>query len=54
MIVRRIMADKTILFDQLILEYPNAPSGGWVHISFADSPRKQALLIDQSGTKSLA
>lgn len=43
-------------FDQLILEYPGAPSGGWVHCSFTvDRPqRQQALLIDASGTMALA
>lgn len=35
-----------IPFDQCILEY-----GAWVHVSFADTPRRQALVIDHSGTR---
>jgi zinc D-Ala-D-Ala carboxypeptidase len=37
--------------DQLILEYPQRPSGGWVHISFTETPRHQALVIDDNGTR---
>lgn len=33
-------------FDQLILEF-----NSWVHISFSDRNRKQALIIDRSGTR---
>ena len=29
--------------DQLILEYPNAPNGGWVHISVDEHPRYMTL-----------
>lgn len=36
-----------IAYDQLIIEF-----GRWVHISFADKPRKQALVIDNQGTRS--
>ena len=42
-----------IEFDQLILEYPDSQSGGWVHISFCEDeevPRKQALIINKQGT----
>ena len=35
-----------IPFDQLILEYPDSPSGGWVHIGFAPSLRRQTLIFD--------
>jgi len=35
-----------IPFDQLIREYDS-----WVHISFADTPRKQVLIIDKKGTR---
>ncbi len=35
-------------YDQLILEF-----GQWVHISFADRPRRLALVIDRSGTRPL-
>ena len=36
-----------IPYDQLILEY--APHG-WVHVSFRENPRHQALVINESGT----
>ena len=42
-----------IKFDQLILEYPDSQSGGWVHISFCEdeeTPRRQALIINKQGT----
>lgn len=44
-----------IPYDQIILEHWNAdnPYSGWVHISFAENgetPRQQALIIDQNGT----
>jgi zinc D-Ala-D-Ala carboxypeptidase len=35
-----------IKYDQLIQEF-----GSWVHISFSDSPRGQALIIDRNGTR---
>ena len=35
-----------IAYDQLIIEF-----GRWVHISFSDKPRKQALVIDNNGTR---
>lgn len=35
-----------IEYDQLILEF-----GRWVHISFSDRKRHQALIIDRSGTR---
>lgn len=33
-------------YDQLILEF-----GRWVHISWSDTPRHQALIIDNTGTR---
>jgi zinc D-Ala-D-Ala carboxypeptidase len=46
-----IVASK-IDYDQLILEYCDSVRGtGWVHISFTHHPRKQALIIDKSGTR---
>ena len=41
-----------IKFDQLILEYPDSQSGGWVHLSFCEdqeTPRRQALVINKEG-----
>lgn len=40
-----------LAIDQLILEFAHRPSGGWVHISFTDAPRFQALIIDDQGTR---
>lgn len=37
---------KDIDYDQLILEF-----GRWVHISWAPRPRRQALIIDSTGTR---
>ena len=36
-------------FDQIIREYD-----AWTHISIADKPRRQALIIDRQGTRVLA
>ena len=41
--------DSNIDYDQLILEF-----GRWVHCSFSDRNRKQALIIDQTGTRAFA
>jgi hypothetical protein len=37
---------RDVLYDQLIIEF-----GRWVHISWSDNPRRQALTIDASGTR---
>jgi len=37
-----------LVFDQLIQEF--APQG-WVHISFSDTPRQLALIIDHEGVR---
>jgi zinc D-Ala-D-Ala carboxypeptidase len=50
MIMRAILrSTRPIPFDQLILEF-----GRWVHISFSQAPRRQALVIDHAGTRSFA
>ena len=36
-------------FDQIIREYD-----AWTHISIADKPRRQALIIDRTGTRPFA
>ena len=36
-------------FDQIIREYDS-----WTHISIADKPRRQALIIDKAGTRVFA
>ena len=35
-----------IKYDQLIQEF-----GSWVHLSFSETPRGQALIIDKNGTR---
>lgn len=40
------IVNSSIEYDQCILEFSN-----WVHISFSDKPRKQALIIDHKGTR---
>lgn len=53
-LMARIRAS-VIAYDQLILEFFNKATGtGWVHISFSDKPRKQALVIDSTGTRTYA
>ena len=47
-VVRKLIAS-TIPFDQCIREF-----GKWVHISFTSRPRKQALIIDSTGTRPYA
>ena len=43
-------------YDQLIKEFvdPKTKKGGWIHISFNSTPRRQALVIDQSGVRAYA
>lgn len=49
----RLLVDSDFDFDQCILEMvdPVTGAGGWVHISFAQVNRKQALVIDRTGTR---
>ena len=42
-VVRALLA---LPFDQIIREYD-----AWTHISIADKPRRQALIIDRQGTR---
>ena len=44
-IVARIVAS-AVDYDQVIVEY-----GRWVHISFSDTARRQALVIDATGVR---
>lgn len=43
-----------IEYDQIILEYATKPNGGWVHISFSERNRRQALVIDHNGQRAYA
>lgn len=45
-----------IPYDQLILEFASLldASRGWVHISFGERNRRQALVIDHAGTREYA
>ena len=47
-VVRAIIAAK-LPYDQIIREYD-----AWTHISIADKPRRQALIIDGQGTRVFA
>jgi zinc D-Ala-D-Ala carboxypeptidase len=47
----KILTKSTIKYDQCILEYPLAANGGWIHISFNKTPRRQNLVVDKSGTR---
>ena len=47
-VVRAIIAAK-LPYDQIIREFD-----AWTHISIADKPRRQALIIDRSGTRLFA
>ena len=47
-VVRAIISAK-LPFDQIIREYD-----AWTHISIADKPRRQALIIDKAGTRPFA
>tara|TARA_R110000868_G_scaffold399314_1_gene673000 strand:+ start:331 stop:741 length:411 start_codon:yes stop_codon:yes gene_type:complete len=47
-VVRAIIEAK-LPYDQIIREYD-----AWTHISISDKPRRQALIIDRSGTRPFA
>ena len=47
-VVRAVVAS-CIGYDQIIREFDR-----WTHISVSDKPRKQALIIDKSGTRAFA
>ena len=47
-VVRAVIA-AGLPYDQLIREFD-----AWTHISIADKPRRQALIIDKSGTRPFA
>ena len=44
-VVRALIASK-IPYDQIIREFD-----AWTHVSIADKPRRQALIIDRAGTR---
>jgi hypothetical protein len=53
-VVRAVIA-AGLPFDQIIREFAKPQGGGWTHISIPNTidaaPRKQALIIDSSGTR---
>jgi hypothetical protein len=50
-VVRTIIA-ANLPFDQIIREFSDpVAGGGWTHISIADRPRGQRLIIDRAGTR---
>ena len=53
-VVRTIIA-AGLPYDQIIREFSDpVAGGGWTHISISDTPRRQALIIDKSGTRPFA
>lgn len=44
--IMQVIINSSVEFDQCILEF-----NSWIHISFSDLNRKQALIIDKSGTR---
>lgn len=42
-IAEKLKHELVIPFDQIIVEFPNSPTGGWVHISFDKKARQQVL-----------
>lgn len=40
------LKDSGLHFDQIILEFPNAANGGWVHIGFSPRMRNEKLIYD--------
>ena len=47
--VVRAIIDSDLQFDQIIREFD-----AWTHISISDTPRRQALIIDKSGTRTFS
>ena len=56
-VVRAVIA-AGLPYDQIIREFAKPQGGGWTHISIPNTidaaPRKQALIIDSSGTRPYA
>lgn len=50
-VVRTIIA-ANLPFDQIIREFSDpVKGGGWTHISIANKPRRQSLIIDRQGVR---
>jgi len=47
--IARALVRARVPFDQLIYEYGDHADGGWIHVSFARRPRRQALTIRARG-----
>jgi hypothetical protein len=47
------LKDSEVPYDQLILEYANSGTGGWVHVSFSQRNRRQAFSLDERGVQPL-
>ena len=53
-IVRALIASG-LPYDQVIREFSDPVNGGgWTHVSISPSPRRQALIIDRTGTRPFA
>jgi hypothetical protein len=51
-----LIRDSEIPFDQLIREYPDSPSGGWIHLSYTKrrAARREVWVYTASHNKRLA
>jgi len=54
LLMKAIVNSNRVQYDQCILEFYKPTGGGWVHISFTDAPRRQALVIDATGARPYA
>ena len=53
--VVRAIIEAGLPYDQIIREFSDpVGGGGWTHVSIADKPRRQALIIDKQGTRPFA
>lgn len=46
----RAIIDAQVEFDQLIVEFPESPTGGWIHVSYTDrrENRNEILLAEKT------
>lgn len=50
----KAIVESDIQFHKVALEHYDGNGGGWVHLSFTDNPKRQALIIDHAGTRAFA
>ena len=49
--VMKAIAGSKIAYDQVILEFYSSSGNGWTHISFGPRNRRNALIVDSTGTR---